>query len=281
MDDIQALVSIVVPAYNAEKYIAEAIESVISQTYNNWELIIINDGSTDKTEEIIRDFEDNRITIFYQKNSGVCSARNRGIAFAKGEYITFLDADDILPQKSLELRVKFLQNNPKIDLVDGCISIKDKDMNTTIKTYIPYYNGKLLPKLLKLDDRVFFNVCYFFRRQVLDNTLFKEKMTHAEDLLFYIEISSKKEINYNFILDEIYLYRIGHTSAMTNLHGLEKGYLQLITEVKKFKNISKLDFFIFKCKIVKIMFLSYLSKKKINSAFNSIFNIFKIKLKDN
>ncbi len=275
------LVSIIMPAYNAEKYIAEAIESVIDQTYKNWELIIINDGSIDKTEEIIKSYDDKRVIYLKQNNKGVSSARNRGLELAKGEYITFLDADDMLPSKSLKKRVAYMKNNPTVDLVDGKIVLKDENMLNTLREYQPYYNGDLLPKLLNLDDRVFFGVCYFFKKEILENTLFRDKMTHSEDLLFYIELANKKQMHYASIPDEIYIYRTGHVSAMTDLNKLENGYLQLIQEVKKLQNISKIDFFILKIKIAKIMFLSWLSHKKITNAIKSVFYIWQIIQKEN
>ena len=160
MNERQPLVSIITPAYNAEKYIKETIESVLGQTYKNWELIIVNDGSTDSTEEIIKSFDDSRVVLLSQKNSGVSSARNLGMQSSKGKYITFLDADDVLPPESLKVRVDYLESHPDVDLIDGNISIKDADIKNDIGIYEPYYEGLLLPRLLALDSRVFFNVCY-------------------------------------------------------------------------------------------------------------------------
>jgi len=276
MNKNQSLISIIMPAYNAEKYIHDAIQSVLAQTHKNWELIIINDGSQDSTETIIKNINNNKIILISQKNSGVSSARNQGLKLAKGEYITFLDADDILPPRSLESRITYMKKNPNINLVDGRIIVKDKDMINTIKEYQPYYNGNLLPKLLTLDDKVFFNVCYFLKKEIIQDTLFKNKMTHAEDLLFYIEIASKQNINYGYVNDDVYWYRSEHTSAMTNLDGLENGYIQLIQEVSKLQKIKKINFFIFKTKIAKIMFLSWLNQKQIFNAFKSIGFIYQI-----
>ena len=273
MNEHQPLVSIITPAYNAEKYIKETIESVLGQTYKNWELIVVNDGSTDDTEEIIRSFDDPRVVLLSQKNSGVSSARNLGIQSSKGEYITFLDADDVLPPESLSVRVQYLESHPDVDLVDGNISIKDADIKNDIGIYEPYYEGLLLPRLLALDSRVFFNVCYMFKKEILEGTRFEETMTHAEDLLFYMETASRHSVRYGFVPETIYWYRRGHTSAMANLSGLEDGYLRLIQEVKKLQNISKTDFLIFKTKIAKIMFLSWLSQKESRNAVKSIFRL--------
>lgn len=276
-----SIVSIIVPAYNAEKYIAEAIQSVMDQTFKDWELLVIDDGSTDSTANIVKSFSDARIILVQQENRGVSNARNKGLDLAKGKYITFLDADDVLPPRSIEVRVEYLEKNSDMNLVDGNIVVKDMDMKNDIRVYEPYYNGELLPRLVALDSRVFFNVCYMFKRDILGDVRFKENMTHAEDLLFYMELSSLYPVQYGFVSETIYWYRSGHTSAMANLSGLEDGYLQLIQEVRNLQNISKTDFFIFKTKIAKIMFLSWLSQKQIANAVKSVLYIYQIVSKDN
>ena len=112
------LISVVIPAYNAELFLDETLESVLSQTYENWECIIVNDGSTDNTEEIAKKWceKDARFRYFYKKNSGASDTRNLGIKDAKGEYIAFLDADDILTPDSLEVRINVLIEQ-NVDLV--------------------------------------------------------------------------------------------------------------------------------------------------------------------
>ncbi|MBL1232163.1 MAG: hypothetical protein CMD31_06210 [Flavobacteriales bacterium] len=106
---MKTLVSIIIPCYNAKKYIAETIESVINQSYSNWELIIVNDGSTDNSATILNQFseKDNRIQLINKSNSGVSDTRNKGLEVANGEFITFLDADDVWHITNLEKKVKF------------------------------------------------------------------------------------------------------------------------------------------------------------------------------
>lgn len=115
----QPLVSVIMPAYNAEEYIAESIDSVVDQTYKNWELIIIDDGSTDNTKAIAkkRAEKDNRIQYLYQENGKQGKARNYGINKSKGEYIAFLDADDLWDRKKLMVQISHLNKNPNIDLI--------------------------------------------------------------------------------------------------------------------------------------------------------------------
>ena len=110
------LVSIIMPAYNAEKYILESIDSVIAQTYKSWELIVVDDGSVDSTSVVVRNFKDRRVKLIEQINSGVSKARNSGIENAKGEYITFLDSDDLWEKYKLEVQVSYMLNNPSVIL---------------------------------------------------------------------------------------------------------------------------------------------------------------------
>jgi glycosyltransferase involved in cell wall biosynthesis len=117
------LVSVITPAYNAEKYIGEAIKSVQAQTHKDWELIIVDDGSTDKTAEVVRRYvaKDARITLIQQENKKMASARNTGIRAAKGKYIAFLDADNIFFPGKLESQVGHLEADPSRDVSYGDI----------------------------------------------------------------------------------------------------------------------------------------------------------------
>lgn len=110
-------VSIIIPAYNAEKYIKECIESILSQTYENIQIIIVNDGSTDSTLKICESFNDKRLNIINQANKGVSSARNAGKSEATGDYIIFVDADDTLNKNMIETLVYTLEfNNADISI---------------------------------------------------------------------------------------------------------------------------------------------------------------------
>lgn len=107
-------ISIITPVYNGEKYIEETIISVINQTYKNWELIIIDDCSVDKTKDIVSDFAEKDSRIIYKcldKNSGASEARNEGIKLAKGRYISFLDSDDLWKETKLEKQIKYMEEN--------------------------------------------------------------------------------------------------------------------------------------------------------------------------
>lgn len=114
------LVSVIVPAYNAERFIQRTLNSILAQTYQNLEVIVVDDGSTDRTADIIREIaqQDNRVTLLQQSNSGVAAARNLGIQYSKGEFIAPIDADDIWHSKNLEKQIQcFAESNSNVGLV--------------------------------------------------------------------------------------------------------------------------------------------------------------------
>lgn len=109
---IDGLVSIIMPSWNTDKFIAETIQSVIDQTYRNWELLIVDDCSSDKTYEIVTGFKDDRIKYFHnERNSGAALTRNKALREARGEWIAFLDSDDLWMPEKLEHQLKFMKNN--------------------------------------------------------------------------------------------------------------------------------------------------------------------------
>lgn len=105
------------PCYNAARFIKEAIESVIAQVEPSWELIVVDDGSTDSSADIVRGFDDNRIQLIEQSNAGVSAARNAGLAISKGEFVAFLDADDRMLPNRLAVGLNIVDQHPSIDIV--------------------------------------------------------------------------------------------------------------------------------------------------------------------
>jgi glycosyltransferase involved in cell wall biosynthesis len=267
--DNRPLVSIIMAAYNAQSFIGQAINSVLSQTYTNWELLIVNDGSKDETEAEILKFKDPRISYFKQANKGVSSARNKGLEQMKGDFFCMLDSDDMFPPKSIESRIdKFLEAG-EIEFVDGTVLVKDKNLDITIRTIKFNFYGNPLNSLIRLDGRSFFGPSWMIRIVPGKKYRFKEGMTHGEELMLYINIGQTGV--YAAVEEPILLYRVSGTSAMSNLKGLEEGYVQLYLEVKAFPHISKKKKKYLKNRICRIMFLSYLSKNKLISAIRVVF----------
>src|SRR5690349_3602213 len=106
-------VSVIIPTYNRAQFIARAVDSVLEQTYKDFEIIVIDDGSSDNTQEILKAYE-GKIRYVYQQNKGISAARNRGIQEAKGEYIAFLDSDDVWKPEKLSVQVAILDVNPHV-----------------------------------------------------------------------------------------------------------------------------------------------------------------------
>ena len=130
------LVSIITPCYNSEKFIAETYQSIKDQIYNDWEWIIVDDASTDKSVEIIKSFNDDRVKLFEQKvNKGASEARNKGLNLAKGRFITFIDSDDLWLPNFLEKTINYLTNT-KEELVYASYKRVDEDLQPLLTDFI-------------------------------------------------------------------------------------------------------------------------------------------------
>lgn len=132
-----ATISVIIPAYNAERTILETIKSVQEQIFSDFELIVINDGSKDRTEEIVQGIKDDRIKIFAYENGGLATARNRGISHATGEFIAFLDADDLWTPDKLELQLALLKQHPEAGVAYSWTCFMDVDKQEKISLFLP------------------------------------------------------------------------------------------------------------------------------------------------
>ena len=263
------MVSIIMAAYNAEKYINVAIESVLNQEYENWELLIVNDGSQDKTEQLVKAYDDSRIKYYKQENKGVSAARNVGLSKMSGDYFCFLDSDDYLPPQSLKIRYQCFMENPEFDYLDGEIIIFDKDLEKSVGHWVPKFYGNPHKELLKISESCFFNASWMIKRRSNLKYHFNEDFNHGEDLMFLIDISQNGGL-YGFVDDVILHYRKGHDSAMRDLVGLEKGYQQIYNCIVNDTQISNDDCILFKKKAKRIILKSYLGNLQLKNAFLSL-----------
>lgn len=256
---MKPLVSIILPVFNSESYVGEAIESVLEQTYLNWELIIVNDGSTDDSEKIIEFYFDERIRYVSQNNLGVSSARNAGLRLMQGQYFCFLDADDVLPRNSIESRLMVF--NDKIDFVDGAVEIFDATLTKQLGYWIPQTRGNVLGSLIKLDGKCFFGPTWMVKRKQSVTYKMDETLSYGEDLIFFISIA--KQGKYDYTSDSILCYRRHSLSAMRNIKGLANGYSSM-REI--LLNQFRSDFgywsrFLFSIKTRKIIFLEFIKRR--------------------
>ena len=145
----QQLVSIITPLYNGERFVRQTIESVLQQTYQHWEMIIVNDGSRDNSPAIVENYvkQDSRITLYHQANQGSASARNNAISRAKGRYIAFLDSDDLWDATFLEEQLRFMSETKAAIVCASCIhssavagTVHNEGINTGI-IYVSLCSG--------------------------------------------------------------------------------------------------------------------------------------------
>lgn len=169
MNSNTPLVTVLMPAYNAEPYINSSVDSVLSQTYKDFELLIINDGSKDKTHEILESYSDSRIKLVHQENMGLVKTLNKGIDLAKGKYIARFDADDICYPERLEKQMKFLTENPDYILVGSEADYTDEYDNFIFTYRFSVYDNDEI-------KAANFKECPFIHSSV---TVLKEAFTKA------------------------------------------------------------------------------------------------------
>ena len=227
------LISVVIPAYNAEQFLDETLESVLSQTYENWECIIVNDGSTDNTESIAKKWceKDARFRYFYKENSGASDTRNFGIKEARGEYIAFLDADDLYMPNFLKVCLENLVEKD-VDLVAPKMLefwnvqnevIEDEDK----KDYL--YSGKEGIALFLHSNRL--TMALLCKKSVMDEVGGFTWHKKAEDLHCWLKVLFAGYKIYR--LGEYYAYRRMHNNSWSSMDiNCSKEVLELIVSLK-------------------------------------------------
>ncbi len=210
------LISVIIPAYNGEKYLAEAIESIHRQNYSPLEIIIVDDGSTDKTAQITKNLKGN-VKYNYQTNKGPAAARNKGLALARGEVIAFLDVDDLWPLDKLQNQVPRILDDPKLDVVLGRIKVL------------------ILPGVAEQDSHgpdTQINVhlgCAIFRKSVFDKVgNFDETLRYSEDHDWFLR-AREQSVSMTIVGQVTLHYRL-HGKNMTQDKGTS--YFQLMQALK-------------------------------------------------
>lgn len=220
------LVSVIIPVYNGEQTIRETIASVLNQTFSDLELIVINDGSQDSTLEIVSTIQDFRINVFSYPNTGLAASRNRGISHAAGEYISFIDADDLWAPEKLEAQLKALQANSQAAVAyswSDCIDESSQFLRTGGHITI---NGDVYAKLL-LVNFLENGSNPLIRRQAFDEVGgFDESLPAAQDWDMWLRLANR----YHFVAvsSPQVLYRISANSMSANIFRFEKACLQVI-----------------------------------------------------
>ncbi|MDP4261658.1 MAG: glycosyltransferase family 2 protein [Bacteroidota bacterium] len=216
---MENLVSVIIPVYNAASYIQQTIESALNQTYRNIELVVMNDGSKDNSEDIILRLQkkDARIRYQYKANSGVSDTRNKGIAIARGRYLAFLDADDVWKPDNLEKKINAIKQTGKKWVFSNLeyIDESNKPMIVELRNFKPY---NILDNLLLFEGDVVPGPCSNIvatRELFGDEIRFDTRISSPADRDICLELAAREE---PFFLDEkLWLYRL-HSQSMTSVN---------------------------------------------------------------
>lgn len=221
-------VSIIVPIYNISKYLQKCLDSIANQSYSNLEIILVDDGSTDGSNQIAKSFarKDPRFTLIEQPNAGQSSARNAGLKKVSGDYVSFIDGDDyVAPDFISHLLEPYLQSNPIQPILTVCgihakrlkkhttndayISpLRKKRQNESFKSYILY--------LLTIDGRMYSSVNKLYKASTTKKLKFDTKLNFAEDTKFVLDYLNKSPGNIEFVLEPLYVYNFGTDNSTIN-----------------------------------------------------------------
>ena len=188
-------ISVIIPTYNAEDTIVETIQSVRQQTFQDFEIIVINDGSQDKTVELLQTIKDERLQVFSYENGGLPAARNRGISHATGQFIAFLDADDLWTADKLELQLKALQQNPAAGVTYSWTCFMEVDEQGKAASFLPSpqysFAGNVYQNLL-VSDFIHSGSNTLIRREAIESTgEFDPILKSCEDWDYWLRLASK------------------------------------------------------------------------------------------
>jgi glycosyltransferase involved in cell wall biosynthesis len=247
-------VSVIVPSYNCEKYIREAIQSILNQTHEADEIIVIDDGSTDNTKTIVAGFNNKKIKYIYQSNAGVSAARNNGIGLAKGEYIAFLDADDRWLPTMLEEQVNALDCYPSlvfcatnfIRFMDGTgerlpeqfslyPELKNLKKADSASGKLRISAGDAFSSIVGFGEFPAFTSAMLFRKSLLSGLLFDCNLKICEDAEFVLRLSvrGRGAFNSNVLME----MRRHETNATSNWSGIAIDKLKALLTLREFTEL--------------------------------------------
>ena len=233
------MVSIIIPCYNAEKHIKETIRSVLEQSHHDFELLLVDDGSTDKSKIFIKSINDKRIKYYYKTNEGVSFSRNKGIAMAKGEFVVFLDADDLLHLSFLEKRIFTLSKSSAIACASNVVLVDGK--GNKIEEDKNHFAANKSSQILEFNDGII--TCpssYIFKTEFIKKhkITFNKNLQSSADKYFLLEVLKHGKIE--LINDSPMYYRILNDSMSHKItKTLLKDQISFYNEIKSFfKNSS-------------------------------------------
>ena len=235
-------ISIVVPIYNTEKYLPSCLNSIINQSYQNLEIILVDDGSKDNSGKIADDYakKDKRIKVIHQKNAGQSAARNAGLAKAHGDYVSFIDSDDEVKPSFIQSLLSTFTSSTSLSVCGVCY--KRLKLKTTENVYIDPLRPRRQKEskkayilyLLAIDGRIYSSVNKLFKTSIAKQLQFDESLNFAEDTKFVLDYLKKSNGEISFILKPLYIYNYGTEtstirSAAAKWENWQKSYNDLKT----------------------------------------------------
>lgn len=265
------LVSIILPMHNARAWIQEAVDSVLAQDHDSWELLVIDNGSSDGSADLVRAmYSDERIRILPEGRKGVSAARNKGLDHARGAYICFLDADDRLPAGSLSSRLASFRKRPELSFVDGRVLRYTADFSEVLDAWTPRFEGAPTDELAKMTGSCFRGITWMLRAEVALKHRFPEGQSHGEDLSYYLAVSAEGG-SYAYTSDEVYDIRVREGSAMSSLEGQLTGFREIRNQIGHLHPAVQAEF---NKKAQRILWRSYLKKGRVVPALRILFSGF-------
>jgi glycosyltransferase involved in cell wall biosynthesis len=228
------MISVVIPAYNAARFLPEAIASVQQQTFSDWELLIINDGSTDDTVSVVRDYEqrDERIHLINQSNQGVSVARNQGVAYSQGQIIAFLDADDQWLPHKLQQHLEHFQSNSRLGVSFAQVEILDQAGEATGQVSTSRLTN-LKPESFLSENPTSTTSNWVIRKEVFTQVGgFCPGMSYSEDLEWLLRVSCTTDWQIAGINQVLTRYRTSSSGLSSNLYYMESGWNQLVDQAR-------------------------------------------------
>ena len=220
-------ISVIIPAYNAEHTILETIQSILKQTFSDFEIIIVNDGSSDRTLDIVRQIGDPRIKCFTYENGGNSLARNRGLSHAIGEFISFIDADDLWTPEKLELQLEALQQHPEASVAYSWTAHFVDDREKSVSSYRPiFFEGNVYDRIL-VYNFIANGSNILVRRKAIELVGgFESTLKRCADWDLYIKLAAK--CNFVVVPKHQILYRQSPNSLSKDIELVEQQSLIVI-----------------------------------------------------
>ena len=252
MHETTVEISVIIPVYNVEPYLEECVGSVLRQSYRDFEIILVDDGSTDCSGEICDKYreEDGRVRVIHQENGGLSAARNSGLKAAAGKYVYFLDSDDYIEEETLEQLINIAKEEAAdVVFFDGYVFFTDCEEEPDIMKYerVQRYtsaNGKeVLQELLKNDEyRTAVPLMFFRREYLMENKLwFCEGILHEDELFTFLVYNADGRVSHCH--EQLYARRIRPTSIMTSSSMLRRydSMLRIYLELSDLFNLGKIQ----------------------------------------